>query len=243
TYENRWGVDIEVVQVAQVFIVDEELRKQLEAEVRNEIKSNSDQSEIRAKEETKLAEINSIQRVKQEELETEKQNIRNQEEIELTKNLSKRRLLKENLETEREKTRIDLERYHLEQEAEYEKIEVEAPVQLLKTKKQREIHMEKFKLSQLMNEIKTIEVETQMLLEKAKQALRKDILPIEQMPEISDAFSRMFQGMNLSVYGEDSEILAKMVPIMDVFLNAIRGLGVLDSQISKRESNTDINLG
>jgi uncharacterized membrane protein YqiK len=243
TYENRWGVDIEVVQVAQVFIVDEELRKQLEAEVRNEIKSNSDQSEIRAREETKLAEINSIQRVKQEELETEKQNIRNQEEIELTKNLSKRRLLKENLETEREKTRIDLERYHLEQEAEYEKIEVEAPVQLLKTKKQREIHMEKFKLSQLMNEIKTIEVETQMLLEKAKQALRKDILPIEQMPEISDAFSRMFQGMNLSVYGEDSEILAKMVPIMDVFLNAIRGLGVLDSQISKRESNTDINLG
>jgi regulator of protease activity HflC (stomatin/prohibitin superfamily) len=239
---NRWGIDIEVVQVAQVFIVDEELRKQLEAEVRNEIKSNSDQSEIRAKEETKLAEIISIKRVKQEELVTEKQNIQNQEEMEMTKNLSKRRLLKENLETEREKTRTNLERFHLEQEAELEKIEAEAPVQLMRTKKQQEIQNEKYKLSQLINKIKTVEVETQMLHERAKQELRVEMLPIEQMPEISDALSRLFQGMNLSIYGEDSEIVSKMVPIVDVLLNAIGRSGILDTLKRNQKISTETNV-
>ena len=42
--ERGWGIDLEVVQVAQVFIVDNELRKQLEAEVRNQIKSTSELS-------------------------------------------------------------------------------------------------------------------------------------------------------------------------------------------------------
>ena len=33
--DTKWGIELELVQVAQVFIVDSVLRKQLEAEVRN----------------------------------------------------------------------------------------------------------------------------------------------------------------------------------------------------------------
>ena len=47
---NDWGIEVEAAQVAQVFIVDAELRKQLEAEVRNEIKVKSDQSNINSQE-------------------------------------------------------------------------------------------------------------------------------------------------------------------------------------------------
>jgi hypothetical protein len=34
----------------------------------------------------------------------------------------------------------------------------------------------------------------------------------------------MFQGMNISVYGDESEFLNKMIPVVDILLNAIQGL-------------------
>ena len=45
-----WGIKLDVVQVAQLFIVDEELRGQLEAEVRDKIKA-----QIRTHEQQQLA--------------------------------------------------------------------------------------------------------------------------------------------------------------------------------------------
>jgi len=42
-----WGITLDVVQVAQVFIVDHELRRHLEAEVRNQIKGQTDRSDLR----------------------------------------------------------------------------------------------------------------------------------------------------------------------------------------------------
>lgn len=44
--QSGWGICVDVVQVAQVFIVDDELRRQLEAEVRNQLKSTSELSNI-----------------------------------------------------------------------------------------------------------------------------------------------------------------------------------------------------
>ncbi len=38
---DGWGLELDVVQVAQVYIVDDELREQLETEVRNEIKTEN----------------------------------------------------------------------------------------------------------------------------------------------------------------------------------------------------------
>jgi regulator of protease activity HflC (stomatin/prohibitin superfamily) len=221
---KKWGIDIEVLQVAQVFIVDEELRKQLEADVRNEIKSKSEQSEILAGEETELARLSSAQRVEQEKLDSEKLNIQISEEIELSKNASKRRLMQENLETTRKEIELSLDKFRLEQEAEKEEIEIQSPVQLLKIKKQQEIQKDDLKRVRVLKEIKEIDAETKILLEKAKQNMKKDIMPIEQLPEISDAFSRMFQGMNISVYGDESEFLNKMIPVVDILLNAIQGL-------------------
>lgn len=54
TTATQWGIELEMVQVAQVYILDNDLRKQLEAEVRNHIRAQSDQSGIRTAEETRL---------------------------------------------------------------------------------------------------------------------------------------------------------------------------------------------
>ena len=47
---GAWGLALEVVQVAQVFIVDVELRRKLEAEVRSQLSTRSALAEIRMKE-------------------------------------------------------------------------------------------------------------------------------------------------------------------------------------------------
>jgi light-regulated signal transduction histidine kinase (bacteriophytochrome) len=77
-----WGITIEVAQVAQVFIVDAQLRQQLEAEVRNEIKLKSDQSSIRTQEETRLTEMASDERVQEQQLATDQENLRREEALE-----------------------------------------------------------------------------------------------------------------------------------------------------------------
>ena len=69
--KKGWGIDLEVVQVAQVFIVDDELRKQLEAEVRNRIKSTSELSAIKMQDEIKFARASSVQRLHRGSLKTE----------------------------------------------------------------------------------------------------------------------------------------------------------------------------
>jgi hypothetical protein len=60
---------------SQVFIVDEDLRRQLEAETRGRIRSASDLAELSARESVELAKIGAARRVQQESLETERQQI------------------------------------------------------------------------------------------------------------------------------------------------------------------------
>src|SRR5262249_16426675 len=70
--EPGWGLELDVVQVAQVLIVDAQLRRQLEAEVRNGIRVKSELSGIRTREGIKLAEVESERRLQQEALQTER---------------------------------------------------------------------------------------------------------------------------------------------------------------------------
>jgi hypothetical protein len=66
-----------------------------------------------------------------------------------------------------------------------------------------------------------------MLAEKAKQELRKEILPLEQVPEIAGAVSQIFRGANLSVYGETAQPLFSTIgPLVDLLANSLRCAGV-----------------
>jgi hypothetical protein len=194
--ENKggdWGIEIDVAQVAQVFIVDEVLRRQLEAEVRDKIKATSDLSQIRTQEQVQMAQASSVRTLQLQEMETE-------------------RALHE----------VTKEKLRLQKALEGEQIEAEAANQLLQSTKQREVLEQERTTRRLAAEVKALEVEEQMLMRRAEQALRKEILPVEQVSEIATALSSMFQGANLSIYGSDSDLVASVLPVVNLLTDRVR---------------------
>jgi regulator of protease activity HflC (stomatin/prohibitin superfamily) len=144
-----WGIELDVVQVAQVFIVDEELRRQLEAEVRDKIKATSELSQIRTHERLQLAQINAARDIRLQEIETE-----------------------------RADHEVAKEKLRLQKELDAEQIEAHAETQLLQSIKRRDVLEQERTTRQLAAEVKALEVEEEMLSKRAEQGLRKEILVI-----------------------------------------------------------------
>ncbi len=190
---HDWGIDVEVAQVAQVFIVDQELRQQLEAEVRNEIQLRSDQSGIRTREQTRLTEIASDGRVQEQKLAADKAGMRRDQE--------------------RLQARVAFDR---------ERVDAETPLRLLTIAREREVVQEELALERLKTDARALEVERELLLDRAKQELRREILPVEQTPQIVAAASRVLQGANLSVYGENAQLLGQVAPIFELLTRTLR---------------------
>ncbi len=150
--ENKggdWGIEIDVAQVAQVFIVDEVLRRQLEAEVRDKIKATSDIC----------------------------RRIRTQEQVQLAQASSARTLQLQEMETERARHEVAKEKLRLQKALEGEQIEAEAANQLLQSTKQREVLEQERTTRRLAAEVKALEVEEQMLMKRAEQSLRTENPP------------------------------------------------------------------
>lgn len=187
-----WGLTLEVAQVAQVFIVDAELRSQLEAEVRNEIKLRSGQSDVRAAEELELAEM-----------------------------ASRDRLAEQSLASDREKLRRSEELFLAELEAQRGRTEVETPVRLLQIQHDRDVLEQELELQALKNQVRALTVEHELEQARAEQQLRREILPLEQTPQIVKAASDLLRGANLSVYGDDSGLLRHVAPVLDAVSHAV----------------------
>jgi len=190
---HDWGIDVEVAQVAQVFIVDQELRQQLEAEVRNDIQLRSDQSGIRTREQTSLAELQSDGRVQEQTLAADKEALRRDQE--------------------RMQARVEFDR---------QRVDAETPLRLLTIAKDSEVAREGLALERLRTDARALEVERDLLLERARQELRREILPIEQTPQIVAAASRVLQGANLSIYGDNAQLLGQLAPVLELLTRALR---------------------
>ena len=217
----EWGITVEVAQLAQVFIVDTQLRQQLEAEVRNEIKLKSDQSDIRVREETRLAEMASGDRVEEQKLAADRESMRRQEELELAQLARQRRMDAENVATERQALVVEQERLHAQLEADEDRVNAEAPVRLLRIATERAILADELELRRLQSLIKGLDVELEMLLPRARQDLRREILPLEQAPEVVKAASQVLRGTNLSIYGEGGQLIGQLAPFFDVLTRAV----------------------
>lgn len=187
-----WGLTLEVAQVAQVFIVDAELRGQLEGEVRNEIKLRSGQSDVRASEELELAEM-----------------------------ASRDRLAEQMLTSDREKLRRSEQLFAAEMDAERARIENEAPVRLLRIQQERGVLAEQLEMQGLKNQVRALTVEHDLEQARAEQELRQAILPLEQAPDIVEAAAGMLRGANLSVYGEDNQLIRHIAPVLDAVSHAV----------------------
>ena len=191
--DGDWGISIEVAQLAQVFIVDAELRSQLEAEVRNEIKLKSDQSDIQTAEEAKLTAMASEGRVAEQKLAGDRDALRRSEEL-----------------------------FAAEMAAEQARVETEAPVRLLKVVREREVLAEELVMRELQNRVHAAEVEHDLALPRAQQELRRQILPLEQAPALVESASHVLDGANLSIYGENAQLLGQLGPLFEVLARSVR---------------------
>jgi flotillin len=222
TTRSNWGIELEMVQVAQVYIIDNEIRKQLEAEVRNDIRAKSDQSTIRTQEDTKLAQIASDRRIQGQKLEAEKDSIHQKEEISLANLQFQRRLQKENQESEREAILLALEKFRLEKVTEREKTEMEAPVRLLQIENQQAILNQELAMRQIENQVRQLEVDREMMGEIARHNLQKETMPMELAPVIAESLSKVFQGAHLSYFGGESQTLAPILSLFDFLSKLVR---------------------
>ena len=218
---SDWGITIEVAQLAQVFIVDTQLRQQLEAEVRNEIKLKSDQSHVQTQEAAQLTEMASEGRVEEQKLANDQETLRRQEELELAQLARQRRMQAETVATERQALALERERFHAEMEAEQDRVATEAPVRLLRITAERDLLREELEMRTLQNQVKALDVEHELLLPRAQQEMRREMLPIEQAPQIVEAASKVLQGTNLSLYGENGQLLGQLAPVFEVLAHAV----------------------
>ena len=214
---SNWGIELEMIQVAQVYIIDNDLRKHLEAEVRNQIRAKSEQSDILTLEGIQLTQLASKRRIEEQKLISEKAMIQQKEEIELANLQCRSRMQKENQEIVKEAILLATEKFKHEQESEREKAEVETPVKLYQIEQQRSIQEQKLELSQIENQVRELEVARDLILERARQELKIEIMPVEQMPEIADSLSKIFQGANLSYFGSENQVLGSILPLFDIF--------------------------
>ena len=212
---REWGLRIEAAQVAQVFIVDAALRQQLQAEVRNEIKLKADQSNMQAQEQIQLAALESQGRVEEHKLAGDQAKLRRDEQMELAQVARQRRAQAESLATDRQVLELEQERLHAQLAADRDRVTSEAPVRLLRLETERGILAEELATLQLQNQVKALEVERDLLLARAQQDLRLEILPLEQAPRMVEAASKVLQGANVSIYGEGAEVMGQLAPLFD----------------------------
>ncbi|HEU4671694.1 MAG TPA: SPFH domain-containing protein [Candidatus Limnocylindrales bacterium] len=190
--EAGWGITIEVAQLAQVFIVDADLRRQLEAEVRNEIKVRSDQSDVRAKEETRLAQL-----------------------------ASEGRVAEQKLAVDRQALELERDRFRTEMAVAEDRVNAEVPVRLLRADREREALERELETRRLQNELEALDVEREMLRPRADQQLRLELLPVEQAPQIVEAASKVLNGTSLSVYGQDESLVGHVGPVLEMLSRSV----------------------
>jgi regulator of protease activity HflC (stomatin/prohibitin superfamily) len=188
-----WGITVEIAQLAQVFIVDAELRSQLEAGVRNEIRLQSEQSSIQTNEQAKLASMASGERVAARKLDADLESLRRDEAL-----------------------------FAARMESEGSKANAEAPVRLLKIAREVEVLSEELAMRELKTRVRASKVEHDLLKPRAEQELRREILPLEQAPQIVEAAASVFQDANLSIYGEGAQLLGQVAPLLEVLAGAVR---------------------
>jgi regulator of protease activity HflC (stomatin/prohibitin superfamily) len=78
---HRWGIALDVVQVAQVFIVDAALRHQLEADVRGQIRAASERATLEADEKVAMARLAAREPVEIADLQAKKRLVRERLEL------------------------------------------------------------------------------------------------------------------------------------------------------------------
>jgi hypothetical protein len=71
-------------------------------------------------------------------------------------------------------------------------------------------------------QVRELKVKAEMMLERAKQELRKELLPLEQVPALAEALSGMLSGLHLTVYGQETPLLSSIGGIVEQLAGMLR---------------------
>ena len=190
---QSWGVEVNVAQVAQVFIVEEDIRRQLESEVRNSLRTSSELFDIKTEEEIFRENAASKLRRKQDEFENEK-----------------------------ERMRILYEQKKLELENQQKEMALQTPLKIFEAE-QEMISMQKMiEVYELKEKMNALKAKANLAIEIEQNRVRKDMIQIEQLPQIAESVSQMFQGANLTFYKDSSDVMSGVKPMMDILAKAIK---------------------
>ena len=77
-------------------------------------------------------------------------------------------------------------------------------------------------MRELRNQAHALEVDGDLMLDRARQDMRREMLPLEQAPQVVAAASKVLQGTNLSVYGDDARLLGQLEPIFGILASHLR---------------------
>jgi hypothetical protein len=95
-------------------------------------------------------------------------------------------------------------------------------VRLLRIAREREVLREELRLQQLRNRVRVFQVEHDQLQPRAEQELRREILPLEQAPQIVESAAKVFNGANLSIYGENAPLVGQLAPVFEILARAVQ---------------------
>lgn len=160
-------------------------------------------------------------RVAEQKLVTDRENLRRQEELDMAQVVRQRRMDAENLATQRQAVQLAQELFQSEMAAEEAKVNTEAPVRLLRIVREGEILREELGMQELRTQVRAHEVEHDLLLPRAEHELRREMLPLEQAPQIVESAAKVFQGANLSIYSQNAELLGQLGPVFEILARAI----------------------
>ena len=114
---------------------------------------------------------------------------------------------------------------------EQKRIAANKPVRMLEIQNHREIVEQSIEGQRLSNVLKALQVEDALAMERAQHELRKEMVPLEQVPEVAKVLAQMFQGADLSIYGSEAATLGHVAPLIDFLVQRLGG--------SKKERSPD----
>jgi hypothetical protein len=129
----------------------------------------------------------------------------------------------EDLATEQHALELERERFHARAVVDRDRLETETPVRLHALATEADLLRQELATHRLRADVKGLEVEAEMELPRARLALRREILPIEQAPRIVEAAAKVLNGTTLSLYGGDAQLVGQLAPLLDVIGRAVAG--------------------
>jgi flotillin len=228
--DNGWGIKIDVLQVAQVFCPDEQLLAQLQADARDKIRKTAQLSQIETDRDIEKTRIESDIEMSARSLDLDKANLEKMRDYEKKKSeiSSQAQLsaLESTKEFEHRKREIENEVHLSALESrriiEEKRIITESDLRAFELEKSLENAEKELRLKEIQARIKEVEVQSHSLEERAMMEIKRELLPLEQLPKISENFTGMFRDSKLTFIGDQNHLFNSVSQMLGMFMETMK---------------------